>query len=284
MRKKDKIIQIKERFKNGGCKLLSKEYNGYNKELDYICPVGHKASITLRNWNRGRRCSVCAGNMKLDIEFIRESFIRYGYVLISKEYVNAFSKLNYICPAGHYGSITWNNWQQGKRCSTCAGKNINIKFVKFEFEKEGYICTSKEYINSTTYLTYICPNGHVGSTTWSNWQQGARCSKCSMNGISLWENTVKQFVKSLKIPFLENDRTNILNPNTNRYLELDLWFPNLSKAMECNSEYWHKDRKHIDVIKQKWCEDNNVFLLNINFEDWNNDIKKCQKEIQNFLN
>jgi hypothetical protein len=222
---------------------------------------------------------------KHTIEFIREKFGEDEYECLSEEYINAKSKLNYICPKGHVGTITWDNWNHGKRCPICSGsKKLTIGFVKLEFEKEGWICTSNAYINNFTRLNYICPNGHVGTITWDNWMHRRSCPRCNKTGTSLWEGTIKQFVKLLDIPFLENDRTLILNPDTNRFVELDLWFPNLSKAIECNSVYWHKKRKHIDILKREWCRDNNVGLLNIDFEDWENDIKKCQKKIEKFLN
>jgi len=204
---------------------------------------------------------------------------------VSIRTINSKTPLKYICSKGHYGSIRWSDWNKGRRCLDCSGKKKHtVAFVKSKFEAEGWVLVSKKYINAHSNLKYICPKGHVGAITWTNWQRGERCPKCSGNGTSVWENTVKQFVKALEVPFLENDRTLILNPNTNRYVELDLWFPDLSKAIECNSEYWHKNRKHIDVIKQDWCKNNNVFLLNVTFEDWTEDIKKCQTKIKNFLN
>jgi len=44
---------------------------------------------------------------KLTIEFVRESFAKEGYTLLSKVYTNNSTKLDYICPKGHRHSIVW---------------------------------------------------------------------------------------------------------------------------------------------------------------------------------
>lgn len=116
---------------------------------------------------------------KHTIEFVREKFEKDGYECTSKEYIKSCYKLDYICPKGHHGSITWDNWKQGKRCPTCVGlKKLTIGFVRSEFEREGWVCLSNKYINAHSKLNYICSNGHKGSITWNNWQQGKRCPVC----------------------------------------------------------------------------------------------------------
>jgi hypothetical protein len=71
-----------------------------------------------------------------------------------------------------------------------------------------------------------------------------------------------------------NDRKQIINPNTGRFLELDIWFPDLNKAIECNGIYWHKRKKAIarDKIKQWFCEQQGIDLLVITDEEWPSEI------------
>jgi len=56
------------------------------------------------------------------------------------------------------------------------GRKLTVEFIKSEFEKEGYQLLTKEYRNSKQKLEYICPKGHRDKISWSNWQQGGRCS------------------------------------------------------------------------------------------------------------
>jgi 5-methylcytosine-specific restriction endonuclease McrA len=60
-------------------------------------------------------------------------------------------------------------------------KKVSYTHIKIAFEKEGYSLLSDTYINSTTKLNYICPNGHAHSITWGDFKQGRRCKICANN-------------------------------------------------------------------------------------------------------
>jgi len=138
--KKLTIEFIKSRFEKEGYNLLSKEYINPYKKLNYICPNGHKHQISWSNWNHPKkyRCVYCVGNVRLTIDFIKKEFEKEGYKLLTKVYKNAHQKLDYICPKGHRHSIRWNDWQRGRRCSTC--KVINMSGEKHHNWKGGISC------------------------------------------------------------------------------------------------------------------------------------------------
>lgn len=120
---------------------------------------------------------------KLTIEFIRKEFKKEGYTLLTKNYINNTQKLKYICYAGHVGKICFSSWEQGHRCSECAGlKKLTITFIRKQFGKEGYILLSDVYVNSKTLLEYICPKKHRWFISWNNWKHGHRCPRCSKGG------------------------------------------------------------------------------------------------------
>lgn len=113
------------------------------------------------------------------IELIRKIFASEGYEILSTEYKNVNTKIDFICPNGHKHSIRWSHWQNGMRCGKCSGKDrLTYDFVKKAFKGEGYTLLSKEYINNKSNLYFVCPVGHNHKTTWSNWKRGHRCSKC----------------------------------------------------------------------------------------------------------
>ena len=128
---------------------------------------------------------------KKTIEEIKQAFEKEGYILLSTEYINAHSKLDYICPKGHKHSITWNKFNTGRRCPKCSGQIITFEEVKQAFEKEGYELLSTEYINNKTKLDYICLKGHKHSITWNDFQSGARCPECCGNIVTF--EKVKHF-------------------------------------------------------------------------------------------
>ena len=117
---------VREQFEKEGYTLLTKKYRNSYQKLDYICPEGHKHSISWNKWQQKCRCPYCAGRKKLTIEFIREEFKKENYTLLTKYYKDAKQKLDYICPNGHKHIICWNDWQQGCRCPRCAVINSVI--------------------------------------------------------------------------------------------------------------------------------------------------------------
>lgn len=276
---------IRAEFAKEGYILLTTVYEGNKRKLDYICPEGHKHSIRWNDWQRGKRCPYCAKRPPINIEFVRKQFRKEGYILLTKVYENAHTKLHYICSKGHKYFITWNNWVHGRRCFYCCGTvKPSIEFIRLEFEKEGYTLLTKVYKNNEQKLEYICPKGHKHSISWSNWQRGHRCQHCS-HRISKWEKSVKSFLDKSNIDYTPNDRAQLTNPETGYGLELDIWFPKLNKAIECNGTYWHSLEKAIvrDKIKQQLCKKQGINLLVVPEKEWDIDVGKCQQNILNFL-
>lgn len=278
---------IRSEFAKEDYELLTKIYENEHQKLEYICPRGHKHSVSWANWNskRKHRCPYCVNNAKLNIEFIRADFAKKGYELLTKVYKNCYQKLKYICPRGHKHSVNWNNWKKGQRCP-CFSNTMRptIESIRADFAKEGYILLTTEYKNCHQKLKYICPEGHRHSICRINWRQGQRCPERS-NRISKWEKEVKSFISESNIDYIPNDRTHIVNPDTGCFLELDLWFPKLDKAIECNGVYWHSKEQAIkhDKIKKLFCKDQGIDLLILTDKEWMNAQEKCQTDILSFL-
>ena len=60
------------------------------------------------------------GKKKKTLDEIKQVFEKEGYALLSTEYINNKTKLDYICPKGHKHSMSWDNFNRGKRCPECA--------------------------------------------------------------------------------------------------------------------------------------------------------------------
>jgi hypothetical protein len=285
MSKRLNIEFIRAEFAKEGYVLLTEVYKNNIQKLDYICPKGHRHSITWNNWRGGKRCFYCRGTIKLDIEFIRSEFAKEGYTLLITVYEGNKQKLDYICPKGHKHKISWQGWQGGNRCPFCVGLGkLTIEYIRSEFVKEGYELLTKVYKNAFQKLEYICPKGHLHSITWNSWQRGRRCPICPSK-VSRWEFEVKKYVKSLNVSFLSNSRNTLINPNTNHSLELDMWFPDLNKAIECNGSYWHSIEKASkrDKIKSMLCKQKNIDLLVLDDIEWAEDKPFCKHKIRNFI-
>jgi len=94
---------------------------------------------------------------------------------------------------------------------------------------------------------------------------------------------VKRFTDTIVI---ENDRTQIINPKTGNYLELDIWLPYLRKAIEYNGIIWHSNEysQYKDKCKVDQCEEKGIELLIILDFEWRNNTKQCNiSMIKDFL-
>lgn len=56
---------------------------------------------------------------------------------------------------------------------------LTLKYIREQFEAEGYELLSNEYTDHKQKLEFVCLKDHKHSIQWSNWQQGRRCPLCS---------------------------------------------------------------------------------------------------------
>lgn len=66
-----------------------------------------------------------------------------NYQLLSDNYISATSYLKWECPKGHIFNMTWNNFQNGKRCGECQNSKGEIKIENYL--KHSNIYFLKEY-------------------------------------------------------------------------------------------------------------------------------------------
>ncbi len=121
---------------------------------------------------------------RLSYEFVKEQFEKEGYELLSKEYVNNITKLDYICTKEHKHATTWNKFKDGVRCPHCSkySNNYNIDGIKRSFENEGYILLSTNYVRAKAKLMCMCPNNHFYRVSWYEWNgHGSRCAECAVD-------------------------------------------------------------------------------------------------------
>lgn len=166
-------------------------------------------------------------------------------------------------------------------------KKYTYERVKSFIEKEGYSLLSDEYVKSVKKLQLQCPDKHTFNMCFNNFQNGQKCPICSFkDGKSKPEKEIIGHILQIydgKI--IENDRTFIKNPVTNKMLELDIYLPDLNKAIEFNGLYWHSKEnvKQRDIEKIKQCNEKEIDLLVLDEFHWVNNKEKCLSNITSFL-
>lgn len=162
---------IKKEIENKGyeiIEIIGGKYINLNTEFILRCKNGHLWKTTYRNFMHGNDCSYCFGNGKLTYEYVKEYFKYYDYILLSKEYVNASTLLKVQCPEGHIFYITYNKFQQGRRCSVCTkwkGEREIIRIfekynIVYEYQKkyEGLYGINKNKKTSLLSYDFYLPN------------------------------------------------------------------------------------------------------------------------------
>jgi len=257
---------VKEALNREGYKLLS-EYKNSRTKFKYKCPNGHIGYIKWDHWRDGHRCSVCAGNVKIDRSVIEKEFYREGYRVLSVFSNKGRTRIKYKCPNGHIHDMYYYNWRNGYRCPSCAG---NVKksyvYIKKEVESEGYRLLSKQYTNNKSKLNLICPNNHIYKVSWYEWRRlGSRCPRCSKTGESIQEDKLYKFI-SKYFKFKRRDRKLLLDK------ELDFVNDELKLAIEYCGLYWHstkfkKDNNyHLDKLEK--CLNKSYKLITIFEDEW----------------
>jgi len=144
--------------------------NGRQK-FNYICPKGHRHSISFGKWLEGRRCPYCDGQGKPTIDFIKDEFANEYFILLTKKYINSKQKLEFICPNNHRYRISWHDWNtRGHRCPYCSGKYLSKYKIINKFKKYGYEVLKINDINKNDYdikIIYRCPYGHINERKWA---------------------------------------------------------------------------------------------------------------------
>lgn len=201
MARKFTLEEVRKKFKSEGYTLLSTEYTGNRQKLDVVCPKGHNLKINFMSFQHGSRCRFCrigtvGENTRKSLEFIRKEFEKEGYTLLSTEYKNgSTSKLEYICPRGHKGFITWSAWKtKGQRCKKCFIENSKERFenrARKYIESFGYKLNS-QYISANENIELICPEGHKWTTTFARFKNGTRCRFCNIDKLRLKIEDVRE--------------------------------------------------------------------------------------------
>jgi hypothetical protein len=202
MAKKLSIEEVRKYFKSKNCVLLSTEYINSHTKLEYIASCGHKHTIAYNSFRSGKgiECPKCSRNVE-SFEDVKEFFKNRGCELLSTEYKNTATKLEYIARCGHKREIAYNNFKkgQGSFCLACNGKELmTLKKVDKIFKDKNCKLLSTEYTNAHAKLKYIASCGHERSITFVSFKAGLGelCHQCSQQQVADKYRHTFDFVKN----------------------------------------------------------------------------------------
>lgn len=280
--------------KNGGLKPTDVS-RGSRKRVWWQCARGHYWDSPVKNRTiLGRGCAVCSG-LKV---WAGENDLQTLYPLIAEEF---HPKMNGELTASTVTSMSdrevwWlgkcgHEWKMrvsartfaGNSCPFCSGKQVLVGYndlatthpqlaKEFHPTKNYPLTVEQVTAGSSARIWWLGECGHEWDTRACDRTRGRFCPECAQMGASSKaEDELAEYVESI-LPvgshIVRNQRT-IVKP-----LELDIYLPEKSIAIEFNGIYWHSDRfgkgPEDHYLKWKQCQDKGVQLITVWEDDWRN--------------
>ena len=221
------------------------------------------------------------------IEDLKIKFQMRGYALISNNYVNARSDLEYICNKHKDNgsqTIKYYNFKTGYGCKYCgfektAQKSRNsFEKVAQAFDDAGLILLKQDYINSTTPLAYICKKHKdigIQYKTYGNVLNTFGCPHCY---ISKGERIIYNYLNSINTIFEPQKKYDDLFGVKGKRLSYDFYIPSHNLLIEYQGQYHDgtarnqtqeefEIQKEHDNRKKKYAEQHGINLLEIWYYD-----------------
>jgi len=147
--------------KGGEC--LADRYVTVTTPVMWRCRKGHEWKSAFHYIkNKNSWCPVCAGTMKLTIDYIHALAKAKGGKCLSTIYRNLMGKLTWRCSRGHEWEASANTVKnRDSWCPACAGvKKHDLKALMEIARQRGGECLSNAYVNNKAKLRWRCAKRH----------------------------------------------------------------------------------------------------------------------------
>lgn len=214
----------------------------------------------------------------------------YGYLVDIHNITQGSNKVvQWKCENGHkYKRMIYDVTHSKMKCPHCIktlstwsnengswGNQIKSEWVGFD---ENYTPVSFDNISygSNKKVYWKCSKGHcwiasVHNRTCNN----SGCPYCKVLGTSYPEQYIFNCLKQI-FPDTEN-RCKVLKDKYSGGIEFDIGIPCIRTCIEYSATCWHKDRIERDNLKINICKENNVRLIRI-IEDSYNEMQESEAE------
>lgn len=185
-----RVELLHELAKKRGGELLSDTYLGDRMKLRWRCANGHEWEAAPNGIQSGTWCPHCYGNIKKDVNYLRELASARNFKLISTEYKGRRGKVSWECPKGHRWMATPAHIASGTGCPVCTGRKAGpgntlgelspTVAAEWHPRKNGALQPDGVTNFSNRKAWWLCQKGHeyqavIGSRT----GRGASCPYCS---------------------------------------------------------------------------------------------------------
>lgn len=289
-RKKMAFQALDRRLMESGYSILNEiDKNAYisNIRLHLQCKNKHEPywAFFKKFVHGGQRCLKCVGLSRLTLNDIRLRLDK-GYA-VEGTYINEISPLIFTCPNGMKYADTWNNYQQGHRCTCCSDNKSTMKLSKEEVIRRLSILNLKLVDDSIEYenvLTEI----YVQCTLNSNhlpfkkkfahmYANSVYCPDCQYTGKSKAQMDIENYLNSIGAE-VKLDRS--------LGFEIDIYSNKYKIGIEyCGLFYHNEITKDPEYHMRKWekCEEKNIKLITLYEDEYLRNISLVQMYLRSLF-
>lgn len=202
---RENIDSVRKYLSDFGYTLISKTYNNAREKVAIKCDNDHEFSMSIMSFKRGSRCLDCQGKHRYNLTEAIEIFHKRGFILLSNDYKDVVTPLDYICSCGLKSKISLSGVLHGQSCRKCGSKKaaekrkMNIEILIEYFKDRDCELLTFKYKDKYTKLTFLCRCGEKSVTTWQIFRRGhTRCRKCFIKGVSGENNWNYKFDKTIE--------------------------------------------------------------------------------------
>lgn len=284
LRKEEDFINLCKIKHNNKYDYSLVEYRGNRVNIKIICPEhGVFEQIPDSHLRRGCECLKCSGKNKPSTEeFIAKAKLvhgdKYNYSLV--KYIRSTSKIKIICPDHGIFEQKAVAHLNSTGCPKCKGHNKTTE----EFIAQAKLIHEDKYDYSLVVyekvmgkVEIICPKHGIFLQTANNHLGGAGCKSCYE---SKGEKAIKEFLENTSIKYIAQHSFDGCKHKNK--LSFDFFLPNHNLLIEYDGEQHFKQIKYFggkkrfqqsqinDNIKNEFAKHNNINLLRIKFDEFNN--------------
>lgn len=268
------------------------EYINDRTKICIICSEHGEFWQTPNNHLKGKGCPSCYGNKKLTInDFIKKAQNVHGdkYNYSKVEYINTDTKICIICPEhGEFWQTPYKHIKYSHGCPVCGNiqKGLSNRLTLTDFitrskniHGDVYDYSLVKYENVDTQVKIICSkHGEFLQTPYLH-MIGCGCPSCNSSKL---EENIKNVLDKLRVKYIRQKTFSWLKYVKPLYL--DFYLPDYNIAIECQGEQhfvpidfagkgeeWSNKNfkliKERDNCKKRLCENNNLPLFYVNYND-----------------
>lgn len=188
IKRSSNLDELKTIAEEKGGTILSTTYLGSKYKLEFKCNRNHTWFAAPSKIKLGRWCPECR-YIKDHYEFYKDLIENKGGTIISKEYINSKTKLDFYCDKGHKIATTSDTLKAGHWCKQCSLDNRKINGIgnktkafneiKKVVENKGGTMISTKYGLSGDKLQYYCDKNHLTSSNLKTLKIGRWCTICN---------------------------------------------------------------------------------------------------------